>query len=459
MAMATGSGRPTRSLRRRLTVGITVTAALAAFAEAVLLHVVWYGYEQRLIERVVLDELRRSLQIHEREPQLAYPNTGDLRLYVASDDPAATGDALPAHLEPLRGIAAPSGRDAVLREVRDTDGVEYHVGVAHRGPQTFLLVYDAREHAERRRSLLWAVLAIASLLTVLASWLAFALVDRLLGGLSRLQRRVAAGPGDASLREPDMDVEVAALADALDDQRRQVVASLRKERAFAAAASHELRTPLTRIATGAEVLLAQPTLPEPLAARVRSIRESVDELQRLLDVLLQVARWQPGEGRGAPLPDRGDARPLGELVERCVSRLAGEARLLGARVTVSVEAPQRPVPHPAMLEVVLSNLLRNAIRHGRSAPVHVFERDGIVEVVDEGPGIDAAALERIFDPFWRGTAGGGAGTDETGPSGLGLGLTIAERVCAAAGWTLSIASGEGRGTRARVRLAPKAAAA
>ncbi|MFO0234261.1 MAG: histidine kinase dimerization/phospho-acceptor domain-containing protein, partial [Burkholderiales bacterium] len=270
--MVTGSGHPTRSLRRRLTVGITVAAALAAFAEAVLLHVVWYGYEQRLIHRVVLDELRRSLQIHEREPQLAYPNTGDLRLYVASDDPAAPGDPLPAHLEPLRGIAAPREQDGALREVRDSDGIEYHVGIAHRGLQTFLLVYDARDHAERRRSLLWAVLAIASLLTVLASWLAFVLVDRLLGGLSRLQRRVAAGPGDASFRESDMDVEVAALADALDDQRRQVVASLRKERAFAAAASHELRTPLTRIATGAEVLLAQPTMPEPLAARVRSIR-------------------------------------------------------------------------------------------------------------------------------------------------------------------------------------------
>jgi two-component system OmpR family sensor kinase len=90
--------------------------------------------------------------------------------------------------------------------------------------------------------------------------------------------------------------------------------------------------------------------------------------------------------------------------------------------------------------------------------VHVVERGGIVDVVDEGPGIDAAALERIFDPFWRGAAGGAAGSDETGPSGLGLGLTIAERVCAAAGWTLSIASGEGRGTRASVRLSATAAA-
>jgi signal transduction histidine kinase len=457
MATATASGRPTASLRRRLTIGITVAAALAAFAEAVLLHVLWYGYEERLIQRVVLDELRRSVQIHEREPLLAYPNTGDLTLYVASDDPGVPGDPLPSHLARLAAAVRPGDESIAIREVRGDDGTDYHVGVARRGALTYLLAYDSREHEERRRSLMWAVLAIASLLTVLAAWLALSLVDRLLGGLSRLQRRVASGTGEKGFREPDMDVEVAALADALDDHRRQVAAALRKERAFAAAASHELRTPLTRIATGADVLLAQPEVAGPLAARVRSIRESADELQRLLDVLLQVARWQPGEGRTAPLPDRGDGRPLGELVDGCVRRLAGEARLLGTTVSVSVAQPGRPVVHAAMLEVVLMNLLRNAIRHGRSAPVHVIERDGVLEVVDHGPGIDAAALDRVFDPFWRGAPNGG-GDDETGPSGLGLGLTIAERLCAAAGWSLSIASGEGRGTRARVRLAAGASA-
>ena len=448
--MATGSGRPTRSLRRRLIVGIPVTAALAAFAEALLLHVVWYGYEERLIDRVVLDELRRSLQLHDREPQLAYPNTDDLALYVASDDPAVAGDPLPAHLLPLRDVQVPPGDEIAIREVRGTDGVDYHVGIAHRGTRTFLLVYDARDHEERRRSLLWAVGAIAMLVTLVAAWLALSVVDRLLAGLSRLQRLVPVGPGDAGFRQPGMDVEVDALAAALDDHRRQVAAALRKERAFAAAASHELRTPLTRIATGAEVLLAQPGVPGPIAARVRSIRESADELQRLLDVLLQVARWQPAEGRGAPMPARGPARPLGELVDGCVQRLAGEARLLGASVTVAVGEPDRAIAHPAMLEVVLSNLLRNAIRHGRSAPVRIVEREGVLEVADGGPGIEAAELERVFDPFWRGTSS----SDEAGPSGLGLGLTIAERLCAAAGWSLSISSAEGRGTRASVRLAP-----
>ncbi len=443
------------SLRRRLVVGIVVTASIASFAEALLLHVVWYGYERRLIERVIEDELERSIEIHPRDPLLAYPNTGFLRLYIASRDPAMPGDALPPHLLPLPDLVAEPTRAIVMREVRSADGVDYQVGVARRGGLVFLLAYDSTEHQQLRLDLLWAVLAIAAMLTLLASRLALGMVDRLLGGLNRLQRRVSEGPGYASFSDASMDLEVSALADALDDHRRQVAIALRKERAFAAAASHELRTPLTRIATGTEVLLARGDLPTLVAPRLRSIRESADELQRLLDVLLLVARWQPSGDQPVPLPPEGAPRPLGQLVALCVERLAAEARLLGATVTATVAEPALLVSHPAMLEIVLSNLLRNAIRHGRSAPVTVHQADGVLEVIDRGPGIEAAALERVFDPFWRGSAA----DDETGPSGLGLGLTIVERICAAAGWALSIHSSAGEGTRVSIRLTGAAAKA
>jgi signal transduction histidine kinase len=417
--------------------------------------VVWYGYERRLIERVIEDELERSIEIHPRDPLLAYPNTGFLRLYIASRDPAMPGDALPPHLLPLPDLVAEPTRAIVMREVRSADGVDYQVGVARRGGLVFLLAYDSTEHQQLRLDLLWAVLAIAAMLTLLASRLALGMVDRLLGGLNRLQRRVSEGPGYASFSDASMDLEVSALADALDDHRRQVAIALRKERAFAAAASHELRTPLTRIATGTEVLLARGDLPTLVAPRLRSIRESADELQRLLDVLLLVARWQPSGDQPVPLPPEGAPRPLGQLVALCVERLAAEARLLGATVTATVAEPALLVSHPAMLEIVLSNLLRNAIRHGRSAPVTVHQADGVLEVIDRGPGIEAAALERVFDPFWRGSAA----DDETGPSGLGLGLTIVERICAAAGWALSIHSSAGEGTRVSIRLTGAAAKA
>jgi signal transduction histidine kinase len=78
----------------------------------------------------------------------------------------------------------------------------------------------------------------------------------------------------------------------------------------------------------------------------------------------------------------------------------------------------------------------------------------VLEVRDEGPGIDEAALGRVFDPFWRGVA---SGSPERSPPGQGLGLTIAERLCAAAGWSLSIRSGPGRGTCVRVALDAAAA--
>jgi signal transduction histidine kinase len=71
-------------------------------------------------------------------------------------------------------------------------------------------------------------------------------------------------------------------------------------------------------------------------------------------------------------------------------------------------------------------------------------------VFRDNPNVSSEALERVFDPFWRAADDGG------GPPGHGLGLTIAERICAVAGWSLSVASEPGRGTRARVRLSTPA---
>jgi signal transduction histidine kinase len=444
--MGTVSGRRPRSLRRRLVVGVTFAAAIAAFAEALLLHIVWYGYEERLIDRIVVDQLVRSLDIHAIDPTLAYPNTNELRLYVVSRAPGEASDALPPYLRPL--VDASQGDETRVEEVRGWRGIDYHVGIAHRGTRTFLLAYDTREHQKRRLVLLAMLLGIAVAVTLIGAWLALGFVDRLLGGLNRLQRMIADDREEERFRLVGMDVEIEALAEALDRHRLQVAASLRKERAFAAAASHELRTPLTRIGTSAEVMLAQPELPPRFAPRLQSIREAVGELQRMLDVLLQVARWRAGSGAGNAVAPGETARPLSSVVSLCVDRLASESRLLGAPVEVDLDG-DGPVSHPSMLEVVLANLLRNAIRHGRGAPVRVTGDSRGVEIADAGPGIEAAALDRVFDPFWRGSAA----EEEKGPSGLGLGLTIAERVCAAAGWTLSIDSAPGRGTRARVRWA------
>ena len=449
MATATASDPPTRSLRQRLIAGIVIAVCLAAFAEALLLHLVWSEYERRLIDEVVTDELNRSVELHARAPALAHPGSEDLRLFVLVDDETLASDALPPSLEPLRTLRS-NGTGVSLSVFEALDGVTYQIGLLERGTQRFVMVYDAREHTQRRRDVLWAVLAIAAILTLAAARLALGWVDHLLGGLSRLQYRVARGSDAERFFDVRMDAEVAALAQALDDQRQQVIGALRKERAFAAAASHELRTPLTRITTGSQVLLARSDLPSGVDVRLQSINEAAQELQRLLDVLLEVARWQPSGASPRPLAPVGLPETLGDIIARCLRTLASEARLLGSKISTEIQNPEKLIHQPAMLEVVLTNLLRNAIRHGRQAPIRVLGTDQEILVEDAGPGIEAGALERVFDPFWQGSTP----QDETGPHGLGLGLTITERICAAAGWTLRIESEPGVGTRARVGFGP-----
>jgi two-component system sensor histidine kinase KdpD len=105
----------------------------------------------------------------------------------------------------------------------------------------------------------------------------------------------------------------------------------------------------------------------------------------------------------------------------------------------------------AQLERAFANLLENACRYAGPAPVSVNARrnDGkvIVSVVDQGPGIPEAELQRIFEPFYRGSK-----TEGSQWSGSGLGLAIARGFVEAGGGTLTAESLPGQGTTFSVIL-------
>jgi signal transduction histidine kinase len=99
---------------------------------------------------------------------------------------------------------------------------------------------------------------------------------------------------------------------------------------------------------------------------------------------------------------------------------------------------------------VLQNLLQNAIRHtpvDGSVRMEAHRRDEWIELVvqDTGEGIDAEALEHVFEPFWRGDAA------RSGP-GSGLGLALARRIVEALGGQIVVESAPARGARFAVLL-------
>ncbi|MCO5107627.1 MAG: HAMP domain-containing histidine kinase [Burkholderiaceae bacterium] len=163
--------------------------------------------------------------------------------------------------------------------------------------------------------------------------------------------------------------------------------------------------------------------------------------------LLRVAR---GTTRGA-----FESIDLGRLVGEVAEHLRNEARARGVEIEIGVTRDAVAQGDRSALWIVLVNLLRNAIRHGGATRVRVEWTDGRLRVRDDGRGFDAGR-----GPGLRSLAAASSEADTAGRDGsLGLGLSIVERVCEAAGWRLTIDSDAATGTRVELDLRSGDAAA
>jgi PAS domain S-box-containing protein len=220
---------------------------------------------------------------------------------------------------------------------------------------------------------------------------------------------------------------------------------------FLSVASHELRTPLTPLSLKLHSLLrAAESLPggtvpaTRVAADVHVAQRQVRKLTDLIRDLLDVSRL--AHGKLSLNPEQVD---LVALAREVTAGLAPEAERAGC--AVEVHAARAVVGHwdRLRLEQVLTNLLTNAVKYGAGQPIQVDVRvdgDGAVLVVrDEGIGIEAEHLSRIFDKFERAVS-------ERHYGGLGLGLYITQQVVQAMGGTIQVESHPGMGATFSVRL-------
>ncbi|MFF0773144.1 ATP-binding protein [Nonomuraea wenchangensis] len=194
------------------------------------------------------------------------------------------------------------------------------------------------------------------------------------------------------------------------EQLRAMEADARR---FVADVSHELRTPLAALAAVADVLDEEAAqLPEPAARAARLVSQETHNLTALVNDLIEVSRFDAGVAALA-LNDIDVA----ELVHATL-RARGWPERVDAELPSGVTARL----DPRRVDVILANLVGNALRHGEP-PVSVrlsADPEWIeLEVRDHGPGLDDAVLPHVFDRFYK------AGAARTRSEGNGLGLAIA----------------------------------
>jgi signal transduction histidine kinase len=252
--------------------------------------------------------------------------------------------------------------------------------------------------------------------------------------------------------------EIARLGQTLNGLLARLHNALRRERQFITDASHELRTPLSLLTTELELATARPRSSAELREALHSALEETHRLTRLAEDLLLLARTDTARrsNHGDTLED---PIPLNPLLRAVATRF----ELLSATTRITVNCPIELVVRadPDDLSRLVSNLLDNALRHGRP-PVVVTARLGsapvattppvdpaagglgsvaalplrstvIIEVRDSGPGFDPAFLPHAFERFTR------ADTART-TAGTGLGLAISAAVLTRHGGTISAAN-------------------
>ena len=217
---------------------------------------------------------------------------------------------------------------------------------------------------------------------------------------------------------------------------------------YITAISHELRTPLNSILGYAQILDGDEAIPPQRRQAIRIIRRSGDHLLSLIEDTLDVARIESGKFAL-------DIRAINftEFLQQMVDMFTVQAAARGLlfRYEPAGEIPAVVRGDQRRLQQILINILGNALKFTQAGQVTlrlVYQREmAAFEIEDTGPGIAADDLQKIFEPFTRGTA-----LVDSSVVGTGIGLTISKMLTEMMGGELAVSSIPGQGSLFRVRL-------
>jgi two-component system sensor histidine kinase MtrB len=278
--------------------------------------------------------------------------------------------------------------------------------------------------ANARLAIVLCLAAALSLLAVITG-LAFAASRPVLLPVRRLARAAQRmSGGDLSVRiQPRGRDELAQLvtsfngmASAVEDKVGELEQMEARARQFAGDVSHELRTPLTAMTAVAGILHEHPGLTGDAAVAARLVSQEVRHLNRLVEDLIEISRFDAGTAQLV-----SDETHIGNAVGRCLRARGWSSVCTDVPAGLTARLDRR------RFDVVLANLVGNAVRHG-GPPVTVkagIQPDGrgggqlAVEVRDHGHGLPPAAIPHVFERFYK------ADTARARSEGSGLGLAIA----------------------------------
>lgn len=328
----------------------------------------------------------------------------------------------------------------------EANGHTCHVAVRQIGDLRFYVTFDTDTLEPGYSYLALLVLASMGLVLVAGSvfaghWLTRHIASPLNLLATRVTRLMPGDTGESRAGSPVHD-DFKTLTVAIDHHIDRIEDFARREHDFSNDASHELRTPLAVLRSALELLLMEPDLSKKVRERLLRLERSATEMSDIVSGLLLLSR---APDTTPTVTSRYDvALVLQEAIEQHRYLLNNKPVELVVETSTQsyINAP------PPALHIVLGNLVRNAFNYTTSGRITLHLTEEGVSIEDTGIGIPADDLPHVFERHYRGSLA------PSMTAGMGLGLSLAQRICDRCGWHIDISSRPGQGTRVHLIFSP-----
>jgi len=384
---------PTRSFFARALYTLLPFAVIVAALYSVLVWTSISVTEDHIVNSYLDREVARFQESYALAPSnTALPSTSYLHSYWGNDK------------------SLPDGYRALALGRHELDDDRTHVQVIYlpAAEQPLYIALDESQlssldrHASVLFSILWGV---AGLVIIAGALLAVIGARHLAAPVTQLADAVSRGWQSGShLPGHERHDEIGTLSRALSELVERLHKALERERAFTRHTSHELRTPLAVMRNSLAVLRLPSCSEEKRERSLARIEQASGEMETMVQLFLYLGR----EDERLPL----QAITLRPLLEVCVQKYA---ELIGSkqqRIVMRVDPQLQIDAPPNVLQVLVSNLIGNALQHGE----RYLEIDAQTSYLQ---------------------LSNGCGSDDDSAAGFGYGLTIIERLCAYCGWSLT----------------------
>ena len=433
-------------LRDRMGRLFAIQIAVISLATLIGIYITQLIIEDLLTRQALDLEAEHFWARHAENTRHPLPDVANMRGHIATLRQAADGTFT------VDAAALPAGLASLTPgyERASVDGRSLLVHISDNADQRLYLLFEVDQVSDLAFYLGVIPLSLVLLLMYLILFVVYRWSQRALSPIVRLANQLETVDFNTSGRieldlEPlkdDVDDEVDAMIDAVAQFTERLNGAIERERIFTRDAGHELRTPVAVFKGSLDLMEQNRERPEHDIQALARMRKTVEDMEALLETLLLLARE---EELAAP------AEPV--LVNDVVSNQLDLLRFLAERgcnqTKLAEEADLRIRVPRKVLEIVLGNLIRNALTYTSKGEVTVTVTSNSVRVADTGIGMDSDELENAFEPFFR------AEPSRSVTKGHGLGLSIVRRLARQFDWTLLTASQPNEGTSIEVQFPPK----